>query len=80
MWEGFGSIPKAESELKGWIKSWRFEVLGCSSGNGWAVRGGRGGRGADSICVQRLSPRSVWGFGGCGMPDSVSGILGAGLM
>jgi len=29
------SIPKAESELKGWVKSWRFEVLGCSPGNGW---------------------------------------------
>lgn len=39
-----GSIPKAESELKGWVKSWRLEVLGCSPGNGW------GRAGAASVC------------------------------
>lgn len=29
---------------------------------------------------QRLSPRSVWGSGGCRVLGSVSGILGVGLM
>lgn len=68
------SIPKAKSELKGWVKSWRFKVLGCSPGNGW------GGAWGGSICMQRLSPRTLWGFRGCRGPGLVSGILGTGLM
>lgn len=37
VWEGFG----ASQRLKGWVKSWRFEVLGCSPGKwvGWGLGG-----------------------------------------
>lgn len=38
------------------------------------------GQGWGSICMQRLSPRTLWGFRGCGVPGLVSGIPGAGLM
>lgn len=31
------------------------------------------------LCAE-VKSRSVWGFGGCRVPESVSGILGAGLL
>lgn len=45
------SIPKAEREFKGWVKSWRFERC-WDAAQGLGLRGG-GTWGAGSICVQR---------------------------